>query len=571
MDEQITEVISQVLPPWGVSLRLLLILLIAALVRFRTGPPDRLPRRGPAALLVARITPPAVVLLLTALAARLGEPWGLDAAPAGVARQYAAWNLYWIAVLAIALLDAAVEVFHRRRGTRHPVPPLLRRGLLLAFYVAAALTILRYRLGADITPLLATSAIVTMVVGLALQGVLGNLLSGMSLSLVRSVEVGDLIGVRDIEGIVIRTNWRETILRTRDDDYVHVPNNVLAGDPVSNFSKPAALHRHHLDVGASYSDAPGDVIAELEAAAREASSTLDRPAPSATVTAFLDFGINYRVFFYSENYWQRLAVEGEVARLVWYRFRRKGIEIPFPMSDQLLNDFMAVVYNQRRLPPEAEDVERMVGLLRRSAFLAPRAASAEAAAGTGGDANTGAARSADEAAGGDAAGILDDAALRELAAACRMVRFTAGETLCRQGDPPGPCYVVESGAIHGAIEYHEGGAAHTSEFTASPGSLFGEMSLFTGIERTATGRILEETVLMEIPSDAFARLLGRHERIIDAVAGLVADRNRENAAFLAKIASLPAADLAGSCDAGRIRARLQGLAAWGRKILGGKG
>ncbi|MBZ0269960.1 mechanosensitive ion channel family protein, partial [bacterium] len=345
MDEQVTEIISQVLPPWGVSLRLLMILLVAALVRLRTGSPDRHPRRGVGLVLLARIAPAATVLLLTALAVKLGSPWGFDLSP-DVTRQHTAWNLYWIAVLVIALIDGAVDVFHRKRGSRHPIPPLLRRGLLLAIYATAALGILRYYLDADITPLLATSAIVTMVVGLALQGVLGNLLSGMSLSLVRSVEVGDLIGVRDVEGVVIRTNWRETILRTRDDDYVHVPNNVLAADLVSNFSKPASLHRHHIDVGASYSDAPAEVIAELVGAAHEAKSTLDRPAPSAIVTGYLDFGINYRVYFYSENYWQKRAVEGEVARHIWYRFRRKGIEIPFPMSDQLLNDFMAVVYNQ---------------------------------------------------------------------------------------------------------------------------------------------------------------------------------------------------------------------------------
>ncbi|MBZ0270229.1 Crp/Fnr family transcriptional regulator, partial [bacterium] len=171
---------------------------------------------------------------------------------------------------------------------------------------------------------------------------------------------------------------------------------------------------------------------------------------------------------------------------------------------------------------------------------------------------------------GDAApgALLDDDALRALAGSCRMVRFTTDEVLFLQGDPPGACYVVESGSVRGEIAYHEGGAAHVFEFVASPGDLVGEMSLFTGMERTATGRIPEETVLLEIPKDAFARLLGRDERIIDAVSQLVAARNRENAEFLAKIASLPATDLETSCDAGRIRAHLQGLAAWGRRIIG---
>lgn len=557
MNDQVTEVISQVLPPWNVTLRLLLILLVAALVRIRASTSPERQRRRPAwRALAARVAPSATVLLLTAGAVAIGPPWGFDVAR-DAARQHAAWILYWFVVLAVALIDGAVDLFYRHRDTRHPVPLLLRRGLILALYVGAALGLLRYYLDADITPLLATSAIVTMVVGLALQGTLGNLLSGVSLSLVRSVEVGDLIGVRNVEGIVIRTNWRETILRTRDHDFVHVPNNVLAGDMLTNFSKPSALHRHTIDVGASYSDAPAGVIAELVAAAREAEITLDHPAPVAHVIAFLDFGINYRLLFFSESYWTRAAVEGEVARRIWYRFKRKGIEIPFPMSDQLLNDFMAVVYNQRRLPPEAADVERMVRLLRGSDFLVRRS-------GSGGEGTP-----ADVAPATEAKPILDDDALRELASACRIVRYTAGEVLCRQGDPGSACYLVETGSIKGDIEYREKGATHHQEFVAAPGSLFGEMSLFAGTDRTATGHIAEETSLLEIPGDAFARLLGRHERIIGAIADLVAERNRDNAAFLEKIASLPAGDLERSCDAGRIRARLQGLAAWGRKLIAG--
>ena len=54
-----------------------------------------------------------------------------------------------------------------------------------------------------------------------------------------------------------------------------------------------------------------------------------------------------------------LPIEGDVGRLIWYKFKRRGIEIPFPMSDELLNDFMAVVYNQRRLPPDCRPATEM--------------------------------------------------------------------------------------------------------------------------------------------------------------------------------------------------------------------
>ncbi len=62
------------------------------------------------------------------------------------------------------------------------------------------------------------------------------------------------------------------------------------------------------------------------------------------------------------------AIDGDVARKIWYQFKRRGIEIPFPMSDKLLNDMMAVVSHQRRLPPQDDEIERRVGDLKDSDF-----------------------------------------------------------------------------------------------------------------------------------------------------------------------------------------------------------
>jgi len=59
-------------------------------------------------------------------------------------------------------------------------------------------------------------------------------------------------------------------------------------------------------------------------------------------------------------------VEATVNRMIWYRFKRRGIEIPFPMSDKLLNDFMEVVQTQGRQPAPAADLARIADQLRSS-------------------------------------------------------------------------------------------------------------------------------------------------------------------------------------------------------------
>ncbi|MBN1826884.1 MAG: mechanosensitive ion channel [Candidatus Eisenbacteria bacterium] len=544
MDTQVADALTQAVPTWTQALRFLAILSLAGALHVgaRYGF-----RRRPLHALLLRVSFPASVLLLTLVATLLRSPWGFREG-AVFSDRVLAWNIFWIVFCLVRLLDGVIYHVHQRnREIPFPVPTLLRRILLGVLYLVAALAVLRTILGVNITPLLATSAILSMVIGLALQGVLGNLLAGISLNLVRTVETGNLIGIGDKEGKVVRTNWRETVIRTRDDDYVCIPNSVLASETIVNYSKPDQLHRHNIEVGASYSDAPADVIAALEEAAREASLTADTPPPVAYVVDYLDFGINYRLYFWSRNYWRKNPIRGEVARLIWYKFKRRGIEIPFPMSDQLLNDFMAVVYNQRRLPPPEESTEEAARVLASSAFLS-RPPAVE---------------------GGTPERLLPEEAIGEFARGCRAVRYTKGEVLFRQGDAGEACYVVARGAVDGFIDYREGGEEHRFAFRTGPGEIIGEMSLFTGMPRTATGLFKEEAELIEIPREAFAKLLARHEEVAAEIARLVAARNEQNRAFLEKIASLSKEDLEVGCDEGRIIARLRNLAAWGRKLMKG--
>jgi len=93
-----------------------------------------------------------------------------------------AWSLFWLIMLAYLAGEVTVMRIAAAAG-RLPMPALLRGVLRLAAGALAAFFVLRLELGWNITPLLASTALVTAVVGFALQGVLGNLLAGMSLNL----------------------------------------------------------------------------------------------------------------------------------------------------------------------------------------------------------------------------------------------------------------------------------------------------------------------------------------------------------------------------------------------------
>ena len=420
-----------------------------------------------------------------------------------------AWFLFWFVVLGVRIFEAAVSAHFHRAGRRMPIPDLLRSLLRSAIYVVASFFVLREIAGMNITPLLTSTALLTAVVGFALQGVLGNLLAGMSLHIVRSVSPADWVAIGDVEGQIVETNWRETRLRTAAGHTMIVPNSKVAEAIFHNMSQPTPLRRHKLDVGASYNDAPEQVIAALVEAAGSVSQVLADPAPSAFVTEFKDFGINYRLRFWSNTYHDRTPIEGDVARMVWYKFKRRGIEIPFPMSDKLLNDFMEVVNHQRTQPPEERELDRRVNDLMRSEFMS---------------------RILVDAAG---APLVTRDELRSMARQMRHALFTRGETLFRQGDGGESCYVLVRGRVRGEIV--QPGVTEPVRFTRDIGSMIGEMSLITGQPRTATITFDDETELLEIPGEAFTHLLSLRKEIPEILSHVVAARSAANAQTLEKL------------------------------------
>jgi CRP-like cAMP-binding protein len=179
---------------------------------------------------------------------------------------------------------------------------------------------------------------------------------------------------------------------------------------------------------------------------------------------------------------------------------------------------MAVVSHQRRLPPRDDEIARRVIDLKASDFCTRILVDAEGNP------------------------LLQDEDLRQVAGKMRRMRYTAGETLFSQGDPGDTCQVVVSGHLQGRVEYED--ATQTVEFQLGPGALLGEMSLMTGLPRTATVYVREEVELLEIPQNAFACLLGLHPEIPVVLSQLVADRAAKNTAALERLKSITSEDLA---------------------------
>ena len=192
--------------------------------------------------------------------------------------------------------------------------------------------------------------------------------------------------------------------------------------------------------------------------------------------------------------------------MIWYKFKRRGIEIPFPMSDKLLYDFMEVVQTQGRKPLPAPELHRITDLLAGSDLVRTLVTDLQGAP------------------------LLTREHLAELAPHVRRVLYTRGETLCRQGDPGDSCYLVVSGRLSGRVRNDQG--QEIAAFDLGPGALVGEMSLMLGVPRSAEITLPEGSELIEIGPEAFKVLLGLHPEVPESLARLAEDRARANSAAL---------------------------------------
>jgi len=424
-------------------------------------------------------------------------------------RYQQAWLMFWGIYALVRLVEGLLVETFVQIGRSCPLSRLSRVLCRTAVMLGISFLLIRYHLGHHIGVLLTSTAIVTGVIGFAMQGVLGNLLAGMSLHACRTMAVGEWIEVEGTIGQVILVNWRETRLRTRSGHIVVVPNGKLAAATIRNFSSPTPLRRHQVSVAASYGDAPGDVIAALEEAANEAPDVEKDPPPSARVVGFKDFCIEYVLRFWSTQYQRRTTIEGGVMRLIWYKFQRRGIEIPFPMSGRLLDNFMQAVHAQRFEKPLASEIERSVDDLLSSDFGRKLMA------------------------GPDGLCLLSRDELKAVARNVKRTRFTQGEVLMRQNEEGESFYVLVRGTVRGNIANSD--AAHPIEFELQPGALFGEMSLLTGLPRSATMTALTNCELLEFDRCAFAHLLSVREEIPRVLSDLAAARAAANAASLEKL------------------------------------
>ncbi len=187
--------------------------------------------------------------------------------------------------------------------------------------------------GIQLTLLLASSTALFVGLGLGLQALFKDLISGFLILTERTITAGDIIEVDGLIGRVKEVDSRTTKVITREDTVVIVPNHKFVNENVKNWTQNSRDARFRVAVGVAYGSdvsAVRRILLECAEAHGEINKT---PAPHIFFSDFGDSALQFELLFHSENLFRIEKIKSDLRYMIDQKFRANGIRIPFPQRD----------------------------------------------------------------------------------------------------------------------------------------------------------------------------------------------------------------------------------------------
>lgn len=390
---------------------------------------------------------------------------------------------------ALALFDLLLK------WVRLTVPDILHDIAVGAAYLLAIAWSV-HRWGVDLTSIVATSAVVTAVIGLSLQSTLGNVIGGLALQVDDSIREGDWVELENkAQGQVKKVRWRHTVIETRDWDTLIVPNSQLLGQTIKILGKrdgEAVKHRMTVYFNVDHRFAPGQVIRVVEQALQSAPIEGVAPEPKPNAVCF-DLAREHRdsYCYYALRYHlMDLARDDPTNSLVRERIdaalRRAGIPLALPAATLFVSQ---------------EDGKKEQKLSKRQDEIRTALRGVELFS------------------------QLSDEELRVLSESAKIIPFARGEIATRQGAKAHWLYVLVRGDVEVRVATEHGDERRVAVLSA-PG-FFGEMALMTGAPREATVVALNDVECLRVDKDDFQQVLAQRPEMANEISVVLARRRVE--------------------------------------------
>ncbi|HVY28626.1 MAG TPA: mechanosensitive ion channel family protein [Polyangiaceae bacterium] len=391
---------------------------------------------------------------------------------------------------ALAVFDLLLPV------ARWDYPDILHDLVVGAAYLVA-IAWLMHHAGVNVTSIIATSAVVTAVIGLSLQATLGSIVGGISLQVDDSLQEGDWIELENKQqGQIKQIRWRHTVIETRDYDTLIVPNGQLMAQTIKVLGKRNGLsvkHRMWVYFCVDFRFSPAEVIDAVNKAlvAAPIDGAAANPLPHCICFDLArenrDGYVLYAVRYWLEDLARDDPASSNVRERIFSALRRANIPLAIPAAAL----FLSQETTERAERKEARDEENKFQALSSVELFRH----------------------------------LDDSERRALAHTARRTPFGRAEVITRQGAKANWLYVLSKGDVE--VRVSAGGEQERRVAVLHSPSFFGEMALMTGQPREATVVALTEVECLRIDKADFQGILQKRPAIAERISEILAARRVE--------------------------------------------
>ncbi|MGF6157344.1 small-conductance mechanosensitive channel/CRP-like cAMP-binding protein [Ensifer sp. KUDG1] len=353
---------------------------------------------------------------------------------------------------------------------------LIQDLVVAVVYLGVLLSILAFVFGVPIGGLLATSGVIAIILGLALQSTLGDVFSGIALTLGRPYVLGDWICLSDgTEGRVVSSNWRSTHLLTAAHNLVVLPNSVLAMVGLTNISQPDENHQIIVSVRVVPTRMPRMIVDVMHAVLDSCNAIVKQPPPTVGLVGIDASAITVELQFRVTGPAQRGPARNEIIDLVYRHCRANGVQLALPPESTLMQS-----HGRSDLQHAAAPAQDLI----------------------------------------DAIPIFSNLSQEErntLAVAATPRSFAAGAEIVREGRSLESLMMIKNGVV--AMKSGDVEVARLA-----PGDFFGEDGLLAGVKEKHDLHAVTRLAVYEIDQAAFAPLLAQRPEIAEDLAIHLAQR-----------------------------------------------
>ncbi|MFN8577254.1 MAG: mechanosensitive ion channel family protein [Candidatus Sericytochromatia bacterium] len=369
-------------------------------------------------------------------------------------------------------------------------PPLIMQDLVIAGLNILVFFTIASKNGYNLSGLIATSAVITAIIGFSLQDALVNIMGGLSVQLDNSIKIGDWIKIDDkLNGRVVEIRWRHTAIETRNWETVIIPNSYLVKSPVFIIGKrenqPTQWRRWvYFYVDFSYS--PSEIIEIVEKALRQTkiNNVSDNPKINCIVMGVEESTCRYAVRYWLTDLVADDPTDSEVRIIIYNALMRLNIHLAIPIQSLLIT-------NQHTEQKEFEEINKRIELIEHLELF----------------------------------NYMEKEELESIASQLKYAPFKKGEIITKIGAESHWLYILARGTVSINIPddenvLHE--IAKLNEIT-----FFGEMSLMTGEKRSATVIASTNVECYRLNKGVFHEVIHKRPEIAEIVAEVLAKRRTE--------------------------------------------